>query len=74
MHMNLAHYPTITESILNRWTRTQGFASPGGVTLAARRFISKPRNGCHSQASLGGPPKPPGGFWKISRNSTNEKL
>jgi len=68
MHRNLAQYSTITESIQNRWTRTQGFVLPGGVTLAARRFISKPRNGCHSHASPDGPSKPSGGLWKISRN------
>ena len=45
MHKNLAQYPTIIESIQNSLTRTQGFASPGGVTLAARRFISNPEMG-----------------------------
>jgi len=74
MHRNLAQYPTITKSIQNRLTSTQGFASPSGVTLAASQFISKPKNGCHSQASPGRPSKPSGGFWKISKNSTSGKL
>jgi len=51
------------------------FAWPGGVTLAAKRFITeKPRIGLSLMHRLTAHSKPPGGFWEFFQKLENTMI